>query len=148
MECLIYAVDSEVLMVNFDFECVQGHRFEGTFHDYNTFNKQYQESMILCPLCNTDNVKRIFRGCSIQTKGKEYAVPEKNIFQKINELNRYVKENFDDVGDDFADTARAMHYGIEKERNIYGVARPDELKELIEDGVEVISIPDPVNIDN
>jgi hypothetical protein len=135
-------------MINFDFECAMGHRFEGTFHDYKAFNKQYKKGMILCPLCNTDNVRRIYRGCSIQAKVKDNEASEKNIFQKINELNRYVKENFEDVGTDFADTARAMHYGIETERNIYGVVRPDELKELIDDGVKVIPIPDSGNIEN
>ena len=135
-------------MINFDFECVQGHRFEGTFHDYNSFDKQYKKKLILCPLCNTDDVKRIYRGCSIKAKERDNSINQENIFQQINKLNRYVKENFEDVGSEFADTARAMHSGIEEERNIYGVARPAELKELVEEGVKVLPLPDSGCIEN
>lgn len=134
-------------MINFDFECAAGHRFEGSFSDYNSFHKQHEKNMVLCPLCNTHEVKRIYRGCSIQP-GSNESTGTGNIFRQMDKLNRFVKENFEDVGTDFAETAKAIHYGVEEERGIYGVAEASELKELIEEGVSIFPIPETGNMEN
>ena len=41
----------------------------------------------------------------------------------------------------FAREARAMHLGDAPERAIYGEAKPDEAKALIEDGIPVAPLP-------
>ena len=41
----------------------------------------------------------------------------------------------------FAAEARAIHAGEAPERSIYGEARADEAKKLIEDGVPVAPLP-------
>jgi hypothetical protein len=48
------------------------------------------------------------------------------------------------VGGDFADRARAMHYGEEDHAQIHGEAAPDEAAALIEEGVAVAPLPFPV----
>lgn len=48
------------------------------------------------------------------------------------------------VGGDFADRARAMHYGEEDHAPIHGEAAPDEAAALIEEGVAVAPLPFPV----
>ena len=134
-------------MINFDFECAEVHRFEGSFSDYNSFKEQHENHMILCPLCNTQKVKRIYRGCSIQPRVKENPGTG-NIFKQIETLNRFVKENFEDVGTDFAETAKAIHYGVENERSIYGVAEAAELNELVEEGITFFPLPETGNMEN
>jgi hypothetical protein len=48
------------------------------------------------------------------------------------------------VGSDFADRARAMHYGEEDHALIHGQADPQEAAALIEEGVAVAPLPFPV----
>ncbi|MDM7955674.1 DUF1178 family protein [Blastomonas sp.] len=48
------------------------------------------------------------------------------------------------VGGDFADRARAMHYGEEDHAPIHGEAAPREAAALIEEGVAVAPLPFPV----
>ncbi|OIQ43753.1 MAG: hypothetical protein BM558_10585 [Roseobacter sp. MedPE-SW] len=59
----------------------------------------------------------------------------------LGELRRKVEENSDYVGRDFATEARAMHLGDAPERAIYGEAKPEEAKALIDDGVPVLPLP-------
>lgn len=56
---------------------------------------------------------------------------------------RHVLANTDDVGDRFADQARAMHYGDAEPRSIRGQATQREAVELIEEGIDVMALPMP-----
>jgi len=55
-------------MITIDFECKKQHKFEGIFKDYAAFKEQHESLKIQCPLCGTDEIKRIFTGCSIQSR--------------------------------------------------------------------------------
>ena len=57
------------------------------------------------------------------------------------EIRRQIEANSEDVGDDFAKEARAIHDGTRPERSIIGRARPEEASSLIEDGVPVVPLP-------
>ena len=57
------------------------------------------------------------------------------------ELKRHVEANSEYVGLEFAREARAMHEGETPERSIYGEARADEAKKLLEDGIPVAPLP-------
>ena len=48
------------------------------------------------------------------------------------------------VGDKFADTARAIHYGEKADEPIYGKATPDEAQELAEEGISVAPVLFPI----
>ena len=52
-----------------------------------------------------------------------------------------VEESSDYVGLSFAAEARKMHEGEAPERSIWGEARPDEARALIEDGIPVAPLP-------
>jgi hypothetical protein len=56
---------------------------------------------------------------------------------------RHVMENTHDVGEQFAEQARKMHYGETEHRNIRGVATPEQTQELLEEGVAVLPLPIP-----
>ena len=47
----------------------------------------------------------------------------------------------EDVGDRFADEARAMHHGEVQARSIRGQTTPAVAMELIEEGIEVMPLP-------
>ena len=54
---------------------------------------------------------------------------------------RHVVANTEDVGDRFADQARAMHYGDVAPRSIRGQATQREAVELIDEGIDVMALP-------
>ena len=56
---------------------------------------------------------------------------------------RHVVENTEDVGDKFADEARAMHYGDVETRSIRGRASLHEAIGLLEEGIEIMPLPIP-----
>ncbi len=67
--------------------------------------------------------------------------PETEAQKALSEMRKHVEENSNYVGMNFATEARAMHDGDVPERAIYGEAKPDEAKALIEDGVPVMPLP-------
>ena len=56
---------------------------------------------------------------------------------------KHVIANTEDVGQNFAEEARKMHYGESEERNIRGQASAEETQDLLEEGIEVIPLPVP-----
>lgn len=69
------------------------------------------------------------------------AQQEKELLSKLKELRDQIKANADNVGEQFPEQARKMHYGEIEHRPIYGDASPTEAKALIEEGVEVLPMP-------
>ena len=57
---------------------------------------------------------------------------------------KHVIANTEDVGQNFAEEARKIHYGESEERNIRGQASVEETKDLLEEGIDVmpLSVPD------
>jgi hypothetical protein len=66
---------------------------------------------------------------------------EQFLREKLKELRDHVTKNADYVGEQFPELARQMHYDEIEHRSIYGEAKPDEVKELIEEGVGVQPLP-------
>ena len=60
----------------------------------------------------------------------------------MQDMVREVKANSEDVGDKFPEEARKMHYGEKDARGIYGKATKDEVHDLVEEGVEIVPLPD------
>lgn len=54
---------------------------------------------------------------------------------------RYVVANTEDVGNQFAEEARKMHYGDADERGIRGQATHDETEALLEEGIAILPMP-------
>jgi hypothetical protein len=69
------------------------------------------------------------------------SAPGSEIEAALQQLRRKVEENSEYVGKGFASEARAMHLGEAPERAIFGEARADEARELIEDGIAVVPLP-------
>lgn len=134
-------------MITIDFSCDMGHRFSGYFKDYAAYSDQSEKKMVSCPLCDSRDVRRIYSGCSIQVRASSPGEPTP-LFQALREFNRYIRENFEHVGRDFPDTARAIHFGIESERAIYGEASPEEILGLAEDGITVLPLVDSDRFEN
>jgi hypothetical protein len=62
------------------------------------------------------------------------------------QMVRHVMANTEDVGPQFAEEARKIHYGEREERNIRGQATREETEALIEEGIDVMPLPIPENL--
>ena len=61
---------------------------------------------------------------------------------------RDIMSKTEDVGESFPEEARKIHYQEAPERSIRGVATPDQAAELIEEGIEVFSLPVTTGLKN
>ena len=66
---------------------------------------------------------------------------------KLLQLRKYIEKNFDYVGKDFSKKVREVYYDKKNEKAIYGTTTPEERKDLLDEGIDLISIP-WVNKDN
>jgi hypothetical protein len=157
-----------------DLQCSHGHTFEGWFSSEQDFVTQCTSAMVQCPVCSDDSiVKKLSaprlnlsspRGEPIgvaEVPKAELPAPttsnsqsgEKSLTQAATGLSlteawmalaRHVVANTTDVGTQFAEEARKMHYGEAEERAIRGKTTPDEARALVEEGIEVLpfALPD------
>lgn len=132
-------------MIVFDLICEEEHQFEGWFRNSAEFQQQQGNGMLTCPVCGTDNITKVPSASRINLHKMEQQVSEllsikTDAQQLIKNISSYIHRHFDDVGDDFADEARKMHYGKADERNIRGTATFDQARELYDEGIDVFPI--------
>lgn len=65
----------------------------------------------------------------------------KKVVEAVREFRSHVEKTADNVGDKFAEEALKIHYGEAEERGIYGEAKHEEVKELLEEGVDILPLP-------
>ena len=63
--------------------------------------------------------------------------------EKAEVVRDFVEKNFEDVGNEFTNEARKIHYGESEERGIRGQATVDDIADLEEEGISTLSIPVP-----
>ena len=83
---------------------------------------------------------------NIVTSKKEKPKIEKNkknldIKKRLKEYQKFIQNNFEYVGKNFAYEARTIHYENKKSSGIYGKASPEYTAELIEEGIDVVTVP-------
>ena len=73
---------------------------------------------------------------------KVESLNSKKLRKKLIEYQKFIKDNFENVGDNFAYEARSIHYKSKKiKKGIYGTASNNELRELKEEGIQTEEIP-------
>ena len=60
----------------------------------------------------------------------------------VQQLRKTIETDFTNVGANFAEKAREIHYGEAEEANIYGTCTKEETEELLDEGVEIMPLPD------
>ena len=129
-------------MIQYTLKCDKGHSFESWFQSSSAFEKLQASKMIVCSICGTSKIEkaimapRVNKNTKISVKKKKHPAE-----QVIAEIKKHVEENSHYVGKDFAKEARAMHLGDLPERAIYGEAKTEEAKSLIDDGIPVTPLP-------
>jgi hypothetical protein len=134
-------------MIRFSLACDHDHDFDAWFRNNDDFDKQQKRGLVSCPVCGSSKVEKALMAPSVQTARKREKVAlsigaeQKQLMGKLKELTDKLKENADYVGDKFPEEARKIHFGEADPRGIYGEASREEVKELLEDGVEIMPLP-------
>jgi len=134
-------------MIKFTLKCDDGHRFESWFQSAAAYDRLRAAKAISCMECGSLEVDKALMAPAVaQERPAEprqdiTAPPSDDRAKALQALRKAVEENSDYVGMEFAAEARAMHDGDVPLRSIYGEARPDEARALLEDGVPVAPLP-------
>lgn len=122
-------------MIRYDLVCDSDHGFDSWFASSAAFDRLTGAGQVRCPDCGTAAVRKALMAPAVApTADAMRAVA-------LARLREAVETNSDYVGMNFAAEARAIHEGTAPDRSIYGEARPDEARALIEDGVPVAPLP-------
>ena len=133
-------------MIRYALACDHHHEFEGWFGASADFDDQQTRGLIECPVCASRQVRKQIMAPAIAGT-KRNATPAADprmrevMMEAMGQVRRHVEDNFDYVGDAFANEARAIHEGKSEDRGIYGEATPAEVRQLVDDGVPVASLP-------
>lgn len=138
-------------MIVFDLACVCGYTFEGWFQDRSDFENQQTASFLLCPHCGSREIRKILSPTHFQSsisaedslarKCSSGSVSPADAEKALATLQKFVEENFEDVGVDLAKESLKIHYGVAEPRNIRGVTTDSEEKKLKDEGIKLLKIP-------
>lgn len=148
-----------------DLLCSSQHGFEGWFGSEVDFQDQLARGLVQCPICGDAAITkrlsapRLNLGAEAPSypnldrsnlpvaKGDTGATSSEPVIRAENkqeavqvwlEMTKQLLANTDDVGNQFAEEARRIHYGEAKERSIRGHATPDERDALLDEGISVL----------
>jgi hypothetical protein len=141
-------------MIVFDLVCECGVAFEGWFQDRNDFENQQADNFLVCPQCGSSTIRKVFSPVRFQSsknsddhflsKRSPGAVSPDAAEKALATLQKFVEENFEDVGVDLAKESLKIHYGVSEPRSIRGVTTESEEKKLKEEGINLLKIPLPL----
>ncbi|PHR92865.1 MAG: hypothetical protein COA69_05940 [Robiginitomaculum sp.] len=125
-------------MIKYMLKCAHAHEFETWFGHSRDFDDQAARGLIACPYCENTKIEKAPMAPSVRTSNKT-TNPHEDMVAK---MRKNIADNFDNVGEGFADEARAIHYGDAPERSIYGQTTPEQARELSEEGIDALPLPD------
>ena len=156
-------------MIVFDLKCDQGHLFESWFRSSAAYDEQLASGLVECPYCGSTHVEKAPMAPNVGAKGNQKletvqkaappSVPEQapastmaapspelreladKAAKAMADLQQHVEKNCENVGKDFAEEARKIHYGEAEERGIYGESSLEEAQDLLEEGIDVMPLP-------
>ncbi len=159
-------------MIVFDLKCgARDHVFEAWFGSSADYADQKARGLLACPICGDGDIAKAVMAPAVAAKGNSRpdpatspapavpapastaSVPVGNapdparmqaMLQALAQAQGEMLKDSTWVGRDFADQARAMHYGEQDHRSIHGEVAPQEARALIEEGVQVAPLPLPV----
>ncbi|NGM46490.1 DUF1178 family protein [Rhodobacter sp. SGA-6-6] len=140
-------------MIRYSLHCGKGHGFDSWFQNADAFDALARAGQLACPVCGDTAVEKGLMAPSVTPARKAEAAqavaagkpgltaPASELEEALAEIRRRVEANSEYVGMNFVAEARAMHEGEAPERSIYGEARPEEARKLLEEGVPVAPLP-------
>ena len=135
-------------MIKYELVCKKcNNLFDSWFAGSKEYEKLKKLKHINCHFCGSLKVKKNLMSPNVVKnkidypdilKDKKYSKSE----NKIQEYQKFIKDNFKYVGKNFSKEARLIHYNKkDQSKGIYGKATINEVKELEEEGIETEVMP-------
>ena len=120
--------------------------FDSWFASSKEYEKLKKSKLLNCPKCNSYNIKKSLMAPSIINNKKKFnnlnSKKYTEIKNKLKKYQKFIENNFDYVGNNFAYEARSIYYNNKKrEKGIYGNASKKEVEELSEEGIDTEIVP-------
>lgn len=136
-------------MIRYTLKCDKDHSFDSWFQTAAAFDKLKSAGLVACAICGSDKVEKAImaprvrpaRSASKNSQVGTLSQPASPAEQAVAEMRAKIEAKSEDVGDSFADEARAIHEGEAPKRAIIGEATPEAAKSLIDDGIPVAPLP-------
>ena len=134
-------------MIKYQLKCAHAHEFEGWFSNSADYDSQAERGLLECPHCGSSDISKavmapaVARSGSLGKSGERMDAIKRDYLEAARRARDYVEKNFDNVGRKFPEEARRIHYGETQERGIYGEATGAEVRELIDEGIQVAPVP-------
>ena len=149
----------------FNLKCVHGHAFEGWFKSHLAFEEQQAQGLLTCPFCDSNDSEKTLSAprLNLSSAGEPVdadlptaADPAASRGQAAVmtsppggapalaaalKMVREMLAQSEDVGERFAEEARAMHANELPARPIHGQTSLETAQELAEEGIPVVAIP-------
>ena len=131
-------------MIKYNLICKCGESFESWFISSSGFDSLCKKKLIKCIYCGSLSVKKSVMAPNLPSKSNKVFKKtklEKSIKKQLLDVRKYIEKNCKNVGENFTREARSIHYDKKTSQGIYGKATPEETSELLEEGIEVATIP-------
>ncbi|PKA42643.1 DUF1178 family protein [Rhizobium sullae] len=135
-------------MIRYSLSCENAHEFEAWFSGSADFDRQVASGYLTCPVCNSTSISKTLMAPSVSTARKKDEMKtlamdtaRREAFEKLKAAVAHIKANAEDVGAQFPEEARKIHYGEADARGIMGQATIDEAQALLEEGIEIAALP-------
>jgi hypothetical protein len=147
-----------------------GQEFESWFQSSDAFEKLARQGQVACPSCGSLHVEKALMAPSVKTtKGKRAAAPpatpdlpaagvadvdrtprplatltpqQRAFVETMRKMREHVLSTSENVGKNFVQEARKIHYEEAETRSIHGEASIDEARALSEEGIDIFPIPE------
>lgn len=139
-------------MIKYALKCAKAHEFESWFQSAAAFDALHGSGHVACPVCGETTVEKSLMAPAVRP-GRQpdptetppakpsLQTPASEIETALAAMRAQIEAQSEYVGVNFVTEARKMHAGEAPERAIYGEAKPDEARKLIEEGVPVVPLP-------
>ena len=131
-------------MIKYNLTCECGETFESWFLNSSEFDSLCKKKLIKCIYCESSLIKKSVMAPNLSSKSNKISTKtklEKNIKKQLLNFRKYIEKNCRNVGENFSREARSIHYDKKTSQGIYGMATSEETSELIEEGIEIVTIP-------
>ena len=131
-------------MIKYNLICKCGQTFESWFLNSSEFDSLLKKKLVKCIYCESSKVKKSVMAPNLPSKSNKISKKnkaEKDIKKQLLNFRKYIEKNCKNVGENFTREARNIHYDKKTSQGIYGKATPEETSELLEEGIDVATIP-------
>ena len=131
-------------MIKYNLICKCGETFESWFSSSSEFDYLCKKKLIKCIYCESSLVKKSVMAPYLPSKSNKIfknTQLEKNVKKQLLDFRKYIEKNCKNVGVNFPQEARSIHYDKKTSKGIYGKATLEETAELLEEGIDVATIP-------